>query len=121
VPYSFFLALQYVVIFGKVFHLRDTDFWLDFNPLWIWFKQNSCLSSIFSTIDLIKTAKVLLKHEVARCEENEIPQILDWGIEINNSQDEDDTDIWGVSFEVDSIGDQDDTEEVTYDESRFWK
>ena len=63
VPYSFFLALKYVVIVGKVFHLRDTDFWFDFHSVWVWLNHSCCLSTISNTIDLIKLTRMLFLKE----------------------------------------------------------
>jgi len=60
VPYSFFLALQYLVIFGKILHLRDSDFWFDFKSVWVWIKDSCCKSN---TADLIKLSWIVLKTD----------------------------------------------------------
>ena len=119
VPYSFFLALKYLVIFGKVFHLRDSDFWFDFMSVWIWIKQICCCQSNTSNaLDLNKLIWILLNPEFDNSEGDDDDEIseetaADCGLERENDENRD-AEIIDISsnVEVDSNGD---IEETTYE------
>jgi len=121
VPYSFFLSLKYLVIFGKVFHLRDSDFWFDFMSVWIWMKQIFCCqSSTSNALDLIKLVWILLNSEVDRNSEGDdddddddeiLEETVGCGLERENDENREIIDI-NSNVEVDSNGD---IEEATYE------
>lgn len=132
VPYSFFFALQYLVIFGKILHLRDSDFWFDFKSVWIWIKESCCKSN---TMDLIKLARIVLAtdedstkledtstknsagnedeptFEPARYELSELNSTKVDIMNIDNSSDDNDNDENSLNGEVDSNYDDADVEE----------
>ena len=122
VPFSFFLALKYLVIFGKVFHLRDSDFWFDFMSVWIYIKQSCCCqSSTSNALDLIKIFGILLNPDRNSegdddddDDDDEISEeVVGCGLE-RESDENRDAEIIDISsnVEVDSNGD---IEETTYE------